>query len=465
MKPYLNPVIFRAYDIRGKVGSDLTPEIAELIGKAYGTYIQNIEGKNIAVGRDNRLSSQQFQESLIKGLLSTGCNVINIGLSLSPMLYFSVAKWKLSGGINITGSHNPTDYNGFKMTKKDATPIAEEEIQEIRRIMEGGVFIVGKGKLEEREIKSEYFDFLRNKIKLSGKVKVVVDAGNGIAGIYAPQILREIGCEVIELYCESDGSFPNHLPDPEMEENLLDLKNAIAENKADIGIAYDGDGDRMGVIDEKGCHYESDFILILLARDFLKDHPGERVLFDVKCSKNVFTDINANGGIPYLYKTGHSLIKKKMREEHILFGGEVSGHMFFGEDSFVYDDGIQASCRVIQILTESKKRLSDHFTGLRHFYSTPEIKVPCSDEVKFQVVNAISAFFSAKYPDSITIDGIRINFPNGWALIRASNTNPYLTVRIEAESSQALEDIKNIVVEKLREFPSVSIPDALRVDQ
>jgi phosphomannomutase/phosphoglucomutase len=377
------------------------------------------------------------------------------------MLYFSVAKWKLSGGINVTGSHNPTDYNGFKMTKKDAAPIAEEEIQEIRRLMEGGVFIGGKGKLEKREIKSEYFDFLRNKIKLSGEIKVVVDAGNGIAGIFAPQLLREIGCEVIELYCESDGSFPNHLPDPEMEENLLDLKKAIAENKADIGIAYDGDGDRMGVVDEKGVHYESDFILILLARDFLKDHPGERVLFDVKCSKNVFTDITANGGIPYLYKTGHSLIKKKMREEHILFGGEVSGHMFFGEDSFVYDDGIQASCRVIQILTTSKKRLSNHFTGLRHYYATPEIKVPCSDEEKFQVVNAISAFFSAQYPGSITIDGIRINFPNGWALIRASNTNPYLTVRIEAESAQSLDEIKNIVVEKLREFQSVSIPEAL----
>jgi phosphomannomutase/phosphoglucomutase len=462
MKPFLNPLIFRAYDIRGKVGSDLTPEIAELIGKAYGTYIQKIEGKDIAVGRDNRLSSEQFKEAFVKGLLSTGCNILDIGISLSPMLYFAVAKWRLCGGVNITGSHNPTDYNGFKMTRRDAAPIAEEEIQEIRRLIEAGIFADGKGTLQQKEIKSEYFDFLQKKVKLQKKMKVVVDAGNGIAGIYAPELLRKIGCDVIELYCESDGTFPNHLPDPEVEENLRDIKKAVMEYQADIGVAFDGDGDRMGIIDEKGRHYESDLILILLARKFLQDHPGERVLFDVKCSKNVFDDIKANGGIPFLYKTGHSLIKKKMREDNILFGGEISGHMFFGEDSFVYDDGLQAACRVLEILTKSGKRLSDHFINLRKFHSTPEIKVPCPDEDKFQVVNSVSAFFLTQYPDSITIDGIRINFPNGWALIRASNTNPYLTVRIEAESEQSLREIKIQVVDKLMEFPSVTIPEALR---
>lgn len=462
MKPYLDPFIFRAYDIRGVVGTNLTPEIAALIGKAFGTYIQKIEGNEIAIGKDNRLSSKELQESFINGLISTGCNVIDIGLSLSPMLYFAVANWKLSGGVNVTGSHNSIEYNGFKMTKRDASPVAEEEIQVIKQIIEEEAFIQGKGKIEQKEIKVEYYDFLKSKVKLRKKIKVVVDAGNGIAGIYAPQLLREIGCDVIELYCESDGTFPHHLPDPEMEENLRDLKNEVIKNKADIGFAYDGDGDRIGIVDEKGRHYESDFVLILLARGFLEQHPGEKVLFDVKCSKNVYDDIKAHGGIPFLYKTGHSLIKKKMREENILFGGEISGHMFFGENSFVYDDGIQASLRLLDILSKYDKRLSDHFTGLRHYFSTPEIKVPCPDEDKFQVVDNVSAFFLSQYPDSVTIDGIRISFSNGWALIRASNTNPYLTVRIEADSEQSLQEIKKTVVEKLKTFPSVDIPETLK---
>jgi phosphomannomutase/phosphoglucomutase len=461
MKTFLNSLIFRAYDIRGKVGTDLTPDIALLIGKAFGTYIQKIEGNEIVIGKDNRMSSKQLQEAFINGLLSTGCNIIDIGLSLSPMLYFAVVKWKLSGGVNVTGSHNPIEYNGFKMTKRDASPVAEEEIQVIKQIIEEETFMQGKGKIEQKEIKTEYYDFLKSKVKLRKKIKVVVDAGNGIAGIYAPQLLREIGCDVIELYCESDGTFPHHLPDPEMEENLQDLKNEVIKNNADIGLAYDGDGDRIGIVDEKGHHYESDFILILLARDFLQRHPGERVLFDVKCSKNVYDDIKANGGIPFLYKTGHSLIKKKMREENILFGGEISGHMFFGENSFVYDDGIQASLRIVNILSKYDKRLSDHFIGLRHYFSTPEIKVPCPDEDKFQVVDNVSAFFLSQYPDSVTIDGIRISFSNGWALIRASNTNPYLTVRIEADSEQLLQEIKRRVVEKLQTFPSVTIPETL----
>lgn len=462
MKPYVDPFIFRAYDIRGLVGTNLTPEIAVLIGKAYGTYIQKIEGNEIAIGKDNRLSSIELQESFINGLISTGCNVIDIGLSLSPMLYFAVAKWKLNGGINVTGSHNSIEYNGFKMTKRDAAPVAGEEIQVIKQIIEEESFIQGKGKIEQKEIKGEYYDFLKSKAKLQKTIKVVVDAGNGIAGLYAPQLLREIGCDVIELYCESDGNFPNHLPDPEMEENLRDLKNEVIKHKADIGFAYDGDGDRVGIVDEKGRHYESDFVLILLARGFLEDHPGEKVLFDVKCSRNVFDDIKAHGGIPFLYKTGHSLIKKKMREENILFGGEISGHMFFGENSFIYDDGLQASLRILNILSKYDKKLSDHFIDLRHYFSTPEIKVPCSDQDKFHVVDNFSEYFLAQYPDSITIDGIRIIFSNGWALLRASNTNPYLTVRIEADSEQSLQEIKKTVVDKLKTFPSVNIPETLK---
>jgi phosphomannomutase/phosphoglucomutase len=466
---YINHSIFRAYDIRGKVDENLTVAVALLIGKAFGTYIQKIEGNEIAIGKDNRLSSEALQKAFIEGLISTGCNVIDIGLSLSPMLYFAVHKWKLCGGVNVTGSHNPIEYNGFKMTKRDAAPVAGEEIQIIKKIIEEKSFIQGKGSLRKKEIKDEYYDFLKSKAKLQNKqnklLKVVVDAGNGIAGIYAPQLLREIGCEVIELYCDSNGSFPNHLPDPEMEENLHDLKIAVAKHKADIGFAYDGDGDRVGIVgivDEHGKHYESDFVLILLAREFLKRHPGEKVLFDVKCSRNVEDDIKSHGGQPFLFKTGHSLIKEKMREENILFGGEISGHMFFGEDSFVYDDGVQASIRILNILSMYDKKLSEHFVDLKHYFSTSELKAECPDEDKFQVVDKVSAFFLSQYPDSITIDGIRINFPDGWALIRASNTNPYLTIRIEADSEQSLKEIKKIVVDKLNTFPSVTVPETLK---
>ena len=461
MQLFLNPTIFRAYDIRGLVGSDLTPDIVKLIGKAYGTYIQDIDGKNIAIGQDNRLSSDQLRQSFIEGVRSTGCNVIDIGICLSPMLYFAVYKWGLNGGVIITGSHNPIEYNGLKMTKREASPIAEEEIQHLKQIIDNKTFVIGEGNLEKKNIKSEYFDFLKKNIKLRRKIKIVVDAGNGTAGIYVPELLRDIGCDVIELYCESDGSFPNHLPDPEMEENLKDLKKSVIDHEADLGLAYDGDGDRFGLVDEKGYHYHADLLLILLARDFLEQHPGEKVLFDVKCSKNVFEDIKANNGVPYLYKTGHSLIKKKMREDNILLGGEISGHMFFGEDSFVYDDALQASCRLLQILTKYDKKLSGHFDGMQKYYSTPEIKVSCPDEEKFQVVNEVSGHFISEYPDSITIDGIRINFPKGWALVRVSNTNPYLTLRFEAETENELKNIKRIVREKLNEFPSVTIPNTL----
>ena len=464
MKSYLNPSIFRAYDIRGIVGTDLIPEIATLIGKSYGTYIQRISGKEVACGCDNRESSEELQKAFINGVRSTGCNVIDLGIVLSPMSYFAVAKWNLSGGANITGSHNPVEYNGFKMTKRGAAPVAEEEIEELRRIIEANMFTKGFGDLMQKSIKTEYFEFLKKGIKPSRKIKVVVDAGNGTAGIYAPELLREIGCEVVELYCNSDGTFPNHLPDPEMEENLIDLKNEVLKHEADLGLAYDGDGDRIGFVDETGKHYEADLLLILLAREFLQQYPGEKVLFDVKCSQNVYDDIKANGGIPILSKTGHSLIKKKMREENILFGGEISGHMFFKENGLVIDDALRASCLLLHILTKDERKLSDHFKGLRQFYSTPEIKVPCPDEEKFEVVKSVSKFFLSQYRDSITIDGIRIIFTEGWALIRVSNTNPYLTLRFEALSPKSLTHIKQIVLKKLKEYPCVTIPKNLVID-
>ncbi|MFQ6115341.1 MAG: phosphomannomutase/phosphoglucomutase [bacterium] len=466
MSVVINPTIFRAYDIRGLEGKDLTPQVAMLIGKSYSTYIQGIqkEKAKIAIGRDNRLGSERLQESFIDGLLSTGSDVIDIGLITSPMLYFAVVKWALSGGVNVTGSHNPVDYNGFKMIRKGPNPIAEAEIQELRRIIEDNAFTTGKGKFQRKEIKSEYFDFLKGEAQIQRKVKAVIDAGNGTAGLYAPELLREIGCDVIELYCDLDGTFPNHLPDPEMKENMIDLEKEVIKQKADLGLAYDGDGDRLGFVNERGRRYESEMILVLLARDFLEKHPGEQILLDVKCSQRVIDDMKAHGGIPILWKTGHSIIKKKMREDNILLGGEISGHMFFGESFYGFDDALLASCYLLQYISKYDKKLSEHFNDFQFLPSTPEIKVPCPDEEKFQVVHEVSKFFLSRYPDSLTIDGIRINFPDGWALVRASNTNPYLTMRIEGQSEQALEKIKGIVVKKLREFPSVTIPEALKTD-
>lgn len=461
----INPSIFRAYDIRGEEDKDLTPQIATLIGKSYGTYIQEIKKNKskISVGRDNRVSSEQLQEAFINGILSTGCDVINIGLSTSPMLYYSVIAWELTGGVNVTGSHNPLGYNGFKMIKEGPLPIAEEEIQQIREKITQENFVKGNGNRQEKTIQTEYFDFLKKEVKILRNLKVVVDAGNGVVGLYVPELLREIGCEVIELYCDLDGTFPNHLPDPEMEENMTDLIEEVIRHKADIGLAYDGDGDRLGFVDEKGRRYESEMILVLLARDFLERYEGERVLLDVKCSQQVFEDIKTHGGRPFFWKTGHSIIKKKMQEDNILLGGEVSGHMFFGESFHGFDDALLASCYLLQYISKSEKTLSEHFKDYQFLPSTPEIKVPCPDEEKFQVVHEVSDFFLSQYPDSLTIDGIRINFPDGWALVRASNTNPYLTIRIEGQSEHALEKIKRIVVEKLRKFPSVTIPEALNL--
>ncbi len=465
MPVHINPAIFRAYDIRGIEEKDLTPQVAMLIGKSYGTYIQKIqkEKAKIAIGRDNRLGSKLLQESFIDGLLSTGSDVIDIGLSTSPMLYFSVVKWALSGGVNVTGSHNPLGYNGFKLIRKGPNPVAENEIQELKTIIENGAFKTGKGEIQQKQIKSEYFDFLRGEVKVQRKIKAVVDAGNGIAGPYAPELLRQIGCDVIELYCESDGTFPNHMPDPEMEENTIDLRKEVIKHKADIGLAYDGDADRLGFVDENGRRYESEMLLVLLARDFLEKHPGEKVLLDVKCSQKVADDIEAHGGIPIFWKTGHSIVKKKMREDNILLGGEISGHMFFGERFYGFDDAILASCYLLQYISKYDKKLSEHFSDFQFLPSTPEIKVPCPDEDKFQVASEVSKFFLPRYPDSLAIDGIRIKFPDGWALVRASNTNPYLTVRMEGQSEQALERIKKIVTEKLGEFPSVTIPESLKI--
>jgi phosphomannomutase/phosphoglucomutase len=453
----LNPYIFRAYDVRGKVGIDITPPVFEQVGRAYGTLIRRKGGRTVALGMDNRPSSAPLKEAFAAGMLSTGVDVVDIGINHTPLLYFATAHWKLDGGATVTGSHNPVSDNGVKMVHAGAAPLTEDEIQGLLATIRAGDFERGGGTRTRRDPKEDYFAAITSRITLARRIRVVVDAGNGVAGLFAPELLRRLGCEVTELYCESDGTFPNHLPDPEMEENVRDLIAKVLEVRADIGIAYDGDADRMGIVDERGRRHEADLILALLARDLLTRHPGAEIVFDVKSSQVLVDDIKAHGGRPVMWKTGHSHLKQKMREDGILLGGEVSGHMFFAENWYGVDDGILASCKFLELVARGSGPVSAHFEALPHLYATPELKAPCPDDKKFQVVAEMAREFKGRY-ETIAIDGARIIFPDGWGLVRASNTNPYLTLRFEGKTAKSVEQMKGEVFDALRRYPFVTLP-------
>ena len=453
----INPYIFRAYDVRGKVGLDITPEVFAEVGRAYGTLIRRRGGKTIALGMDNRTTSPPLKEAFAAGVLSTGVDIVDIGVNHTPLLYFAVAHWRLDGGATVTGSHNPVSDNGVKMVHGGAAPLTEEEIQGLLTTISTGDFERGSGRRTERNPRDEYFDAITSRVRLARRLTVVVDAGNGIAGSFAPELLRRLGAEVIELYCESDGTFPNHLPDPEMEENTRDLVAKVLEARADIGLAYDGDADRVGVVDERGRRHEADLILALLARDLLTRHPGAPVVFDVKCSQALVDDIRAHGGRPVMWKTGHSHLKRKMREDGILLGGEVSGHMFFAENWYGVDDGILASCKILELMAGDPRPVSAHFDALPHFHSTPELKAPCPDDRKFAVIAELAAEFKRRY-ETIDIDGVRVLFSDGWGLVRASNTNPYLTLRFEGKTAAAVDRMKTEVYAALRRYPYIELP-------
>jgi phosphomannomutase / phosphoglucomutase len=457
----VDPLIFRLYDIRGVVGEQVTPELAYLIGRGYGT-LMSYHSKGdirIVVGRDNRTSSEELQGSIIDGLVATGCIVIDIGLSSSPLVYFAVAHWGLEGGINVTGSHNPLNQNGFKLVGPKAYPFAEENIQRILQTIKSNGFAYGKGKVISKDPRSDYFGKLQEITQIKRRLNVVVDAGNAIMGIFAPVLLRQMGCHVTELYCELDSSFPHHLPNPENPNNMVDLQKEVLGIGADIGFAFDGDGDRIGVVDELGQRYEADYIAALLSKDLLRRHPGAKVLIDVKSSKAVLDYIRTQGGLPILSKVGHSIIKKRMHDEGILLGGETSGHIFLGENFYPIDDALLASCRLLQILSEHEVTFSQLLDEIPKMVSTPMIEAFCPDTEKFTVVQAIKDYFSSKY-EVISIDGARIVFPNGWALVRASNTTPSLTLRFEADTQEGLDHIKSIIYNKLREFNTVKLPES-----
>lgn len=455
----LNPHIFRAYDVRGLVGSHINPEVFRHVGRAYGTLIHRHDGRTVAVGQDNRESSAALKAAFVDGVRAAGLDVVDVGLVTTPVLYFATAHWRLDGGANITGSHNPVEYNGVKMVHPGAAPLTEDEIQALLKMVSRGDYETGAGTVTSRSPREDYFTVVSGLVRLARPLKVVVDAGNGVAGLYAPALLRRLGCEVVEMYCDSDGRFPNHLPDPEDPANVVELQAKVVEVAADAGLAYDGDADRVGVVDERGRRHEADVILALLARDLLTRHPGAAVVFDVKCSQALAEDIRQHGGTPVMWKTGHSHLKRKMREDGILLGGEVSGHMFFAEGYYGVDDGVLASCKILEIAARAATPLSTLFDTVPHLHATPELKAPCPDSEKFRVIDELARELRQRY-DTIDIDGARVLFPGGgWGLVRASNTNPYLTLRFEASTERELETMKSVIYGALRRYPFVTLPE------
>jgi phosphomannomutase/phosphoglucomutase len=442
--------IFREYDVRGLVDSELTDDVVLAFGKAFGTYAQRLNRKTIAVGRDVRLSADRFNEILIKGLLSTGCDVVDVGVVPTPLLYFSLFQLPVDGGVMITASHNPSEYNGFKVCIGRET-IYGKEIQNIRSMMENDDYISGQGTASSvDDIIERYKDFIRKNVHVDAPVSCVVDAGNGTAALVAPDLIRSLGCEVSELFCTPDGTFPNHHPDPTVAENLKDLIDTVTREKAQVGLAFDGDSDRLGVVDEKGEILWGDQLLLIFARDILKRRKKGTVIFEVKCSKILQDEIQKLGGTPIMWKAGHSLIKGKMKETGAVVAGEMSGHLFFADEYYGYDDAIYAAARLLRILSESKIPLSEFLKDVPKTYTTPEIRVDCPDESKFLVVEAIKEYYRKTYP-IIDVDGVRVDFGDGWGLVRASNTQPSLVLRFEADTPGRLKEIRDDVESVVRQ--------------
>ncbi len=446
----MNPQVFREYDVRGLVGEDLNHGFVHDLGRATGTYGKEHGVKVMTVGRDCRLSSEEYQGALIGGLRTAGIDVIDIGLCATPMLYYSIRHLKTDGGVMVTGSHNPPEFNGFKICVGPDT-IHGEDIQKLRIIMEAGGYASGSGSLERRDVAEEYREYLFNHVTIQGGLNVVVDAGNGVGGFFAVPLLERFGCVVTPLYCDMDGRFPNHFPDPTVETNLTELIRLVKEKQADIGLAYDGDADRIGVITDTGEIVRGDVLLLLFSRAILKENPGATIIGEVKCSQTLYDDIARKGGRGIMWKAGHSLIKGKMKKEGALLAGEMSGHIFFADRYFGYDDAIYASVRLLEILSQTGQKLSELLSDVPQTFSTPEIRVDCSDDIKFQVVEKVKNRFAADY-EVIDIDGVRVQFDDGWGLVRASNTQPVLVLRFESKTEEGLTAIQSRVESVLKEI-------------
>jgi phosphomannomutase/phosphoglucomutase len=439
----INPEVFREYDVRGIVDKDFNFDFVYNLGRSIGTYAIPRGVKTMTFGMDCRLSSPEYCNAIGKGVNSTGINIINVGLCATPMLYFSIRHFNADGGVMVTGSHNPPEFNGFKICVGPDT-IYGQDIQELRKIMESGKYIVGKGSSRFADISKPYEDYLFDNIEINEGLNIVVDAGNGVGGIFALPLFKRFGCHVTDIYCDPDGRFPNHFPDPTIPENLIELIGLVKEKKADIGIAYDGDADRIGVITDRGNILWGDELLMLFSRFILQKTPGAAIIGEVKCSQKLYDDIEIHGGRPIMWKAGHSLIKSKMKEEKALLAGEMSGHMFFADRYFGYDDAIYASLRLLEILSTSGKKISEILSDVPLTFSTPEIKVDCPDHIKFKVVEEIKNYFRKNYR-IIDIDGVRIPFGDGWGLVRSSNTQPVLVLRFEASTEERLHIIRELI--------------------
>ena len=456
--PNFPDTIFRAYDIRGVVPQTLTAETAYWIGRAIGSQSLAEGESHVSIGRDGRLSGPALVERLIQGVADSGCHVSDVGLVPTPALYYAANVLAGKSGVMLTGSHNPSNYNGFKIVIAGDT-LANEQIQALHTRLKTNDLTWGEGSIERVDILSRYADEIVKDVKLAKKLKVVVDCGNGAAGVIAPQLLEALGCEVIPLFCEVDGNFPNHHPDPGKPENLVDLIAKVKETNADLGLAFDGDGDRVGVVTNTGTMVFPDRLLMLFAQDVLERNPNAEIIFDVKCTRRLTPLIKEYGGRPLMWKTGHSLIKKKMKATGALLAGEMSGHIFFKERWFGFDDGIYSAARLLEILSKQQQTAEELFETFPNDISTPEINIDVTDESKFSIIEALHDAQWGEAAELTSIDGVRVDYPQGWGLVRASNTTPVLVLRFEADTEAELQRIKDVFHAQLKRVaPDLQLP-------
>jgi phosphomannomutase / phosphoglucomutase len=451
MTSRISSTLFREYDIRGVVDRDMTDEAVHLVGKALGTMVRKAGGSKVVVGRDCRLSGGRFAEMMITGLNATGVDVIDVGVVPTPLTYFAACTLDVDGLCMITGSHNPAEYNGLKVGVGKTT-LHGAGIQELRRMVDSEKFIHGKGTTRVHDIVTPYKEYVRQNLSFGPrKLKVVVDAGNGTGGVVAVPIFKALGIEVVPLFVEMDGRFPNHHPDPTVEENLEQLKKKVLEVKADVGIAYDGDADRVGAVDERGGVLWGDQLMILFSRDVLAERPGAAIVSEVKCSQTLYDDIEKHGGRAIMWKAGHSLIKSKMKEEHALLAGEMSGHIFFRHRYFGFDDGIYSAARLLELVARDGRPLSRMLDGVPRTYASPEIRFDFPEEKKFRAVELAKERLR-KHGKTIEVDGVRVILDGGWGLVRASNTQPLLVLRWEATSEARLREIQRLIEGTVQEI-------------
>lgn len=455
--------IFRAYDIRGLMGEELNGEVALGVGKAFGTHLKRTAQNpvpRVIVGRDNRFGSDRLCAKLIEGLISTGCQVEDIGLAVTPLVHFATIKYNADAGIIVTASHNPKEFNGFRFDLANAVPFYGAQLQELREHVETEDYEQGIGKVSYREdIFKEYIADIRGRIKIARPLNVVIDCGNGASSKFAVEMFTGLGLKVYDLYCNLDGDFPYHRPDPEERINMESLRQKVLEVKADVGFAFDTDADRFGLADELGCTYENDKTMVILARDILAHHPGSKVLCDIKSSYVLLDEIKKCGGEPLMIKTGHPYFRHYMNQHSDCFlGGELSSHTFIKDNYYGFDDGMYAAARICQILSSETKTMSAHFADIPHTAHTEEIKLPASDETKLAIVNGVGQHFFKQGYNVSDADGYRVTLsPTAWFLIRSSNTSPYISLRFEAENRQNLLSIVNLVSQQLKSFPDLDL--------